>query len=112
MIKITNERELLPIVRNPLTNWSETEKLFLPLLQSFRNSNTTNDKYEGWAFSMIFIKESDILYQDAIASIDEERQREKDRWTFAPSLKNRNESIWKYHEIAIVIHLESWLWFG
>ena len=33
MIIIDNERELLPVVRNPLDNWEDFERLFMPIFQ-------------------------------------------------------------------------------
>jgi len=112
MIKISNERELLPIIRNPLADWEKTEKLLLPLFWSFVESDSNIDKYEGWAFSIKFIKNSNIEYQFVVDSIDGKKQIEKYDWKFAPSVTNRNESIWIHDHIAIVTHQESWLWFG
>lgn len=112
MIKIENERLLLPIVRNPLANWTKTERLFIPLFQSFVDSKLNIDKYEGWAYSVKFIKNSNIEYQDAVASMDMSKRIVDHEWTFAPSLKDHNKTIWIFHDTAVVVHHESWLWFG
>ena len=112
MIKVVNERDMLPIVRNPLANWEEMEKVLVPLFQTFMDSDICIDSYEGWSFSMKFIKNSNVEYQFAVACLDVTRGIEKSGWLFAPSLKDRNESIWIFNDAAIVIHQESWLWFG
>jgi len=112
MIKVSNERELLPIVRNPLANWDETKRFLIPLFLQFLDSDLDIDKYDGWAFSMKFIKNSNHEYQDAVASMNMSKSIQQNNWTFAPSLFDRNKSIWIYNDTAIVIHQESWLWFG
>ena len=111
MIKISNEREALPIVKSPLKNWAETERLILPLIESFLESDIQIDEYKGWAFSMVFIKKGNAKYEDAVASMNMEHKKEKDNWVFAPSENHRRESIWMRNDIVIVVHLESWLWF-
>ena len=112
MIKVKNERVILPVIRNPLANWTETKRLLMPLFQSFIESDIDTDKYEGWAFSMKFIKNSNVDYQEAISSMDMAKCISKNDWKFALSHKDRNESIWLYNDTAIVVHIESWLWFG
>ena len=56
MIKIENERELLPVVRNPLGKWEKFEEMFLPVFRKILDSQLTEDNYAGWAFSMRFLQ--------------------------------------------------------
>lgn len=112
MIRISDERALLPIVRNPLANWDETERQLLPLFLEFVASELTIDHYKGWAYSMKFIKNTNVEYQEAVASMDMSKRIEEKGWTFTPSLKNNDECIWVHNDTAILVHLESWLWFG
>lgn len=110
MIKIDNEREFLPVVRNPLANVEKFEKLFLPVFRKFEESQLTEDKYAGWAFSMCFFKNINKEYLDMINTMDMKRHRTNGEWIFAPSLKNEDDSVWKNNDIVVLIHLESWLW--
>lgn len=111
MIKVSNERELLPTVRNPLANWTQTKRLLLPLFESFLNSGIDYDEYPGWAFSMRFIKNTEVRYQQGVAAMDMSRVKEKDGWTIAPSKKDRNDYIYQYNNAVMIIHMNSWLWF-
>lgn len=112
MIKIENEREFLPIVRNPLGNLEKFEKLFLPVFRIFHESQLTEDKYAGWAFSMCFLKNTNKEYHEMINAMDMKRHRINGEWIFAPSLKDKDDSIWKTNDTVVLIHLESWLWFS
>ena len=112
MIRIGNERELLPILRNPLADWEATQQVFIPLFESFVESSNDADAYNGWAFSLRFVKQSRLEYQDIVNSMDMSRAVNKDDWTFVPSTNNKNEWIWRNNNIVVVIHQESWLWFG
>lgn len=111
MIKVSNERELLPIVRNPLANWTQTERLLLPSFELFLNSEIDYDEYPGWAFSIRFIKNTDVRYQQGVATMDMSRAKEKDGWTIAPSKKDRNDCVWQSQNAVMIIHMNSWLWF-
>ena len=66
----------------------------------------------GWAFSLRFVKQSRLEYQDIVNSMDMSRAVNKDDWTFVPSTNNKNEWIWRNNNTVVVIHQESWLWFG
>ena len=112
MIRIGTERELLPILRNPLADWEATRQVFIPLFESFVESSNDADVYNGWAFSLRFVKQSRLEYQDIVNSMDMSRAVNKDDWTFVPSTNNKNEWIWRNNNIVVVIHQESWLWFG
>lgn len=112
MIKIENEREFLPIVRDPLGNFEKFEKLFLPVFRKFHESQLNEDKYAGWSFSMFFFKKNNKEYLDIMNTMDMKRHRINGEWIFAPSLKDKDDSIWKINDIVVMIHLESWLWFG
>ena len=112
MIIIDNERELLPVVRNPIDICEDFERLFMPIFHKFLSTQLTEDKYAGWAFSMVLLRSTNIGYQDMINSMEMKRSRINGEWTFAPSLKDRNESIWQNNETCVMIHQNSWLWFG
>ena len=112
MIKVNNERELLAVVRNPLGNWDSMQKQIIPEFLNFVNSELNYDEYGGWAFSMRFIKQSNVKYQYAVSAMDMSKAKEKEGWVFSPSIKDRNESIWIFNNTAVIIHLNSWLWFG
>jgi len=106
MITVHNEKELLPIVRNPLADWSKTENILLPLFNKFIQEKANFDVYNGWAFRMKFIKNTNIEYQHTVASIDMSRSINRHGWVFAASKFDCNESIWVFNNTAIVIHLE------
>ena len=112
MIKIENERELLPIVRNPLENWEKFEKMFLPVLKKFLDSQLSEDKYAGWAFSIRFFKNTNNEYQNIVNAMDLKRHRMNGEWIFAPSLEDKNNSIWKTNDTVVLICQETGLWFG
>lgn len=111
MIKIDNERELLPVLRNPLANWDDVKSLIFPVFSGFLHSENDYDEYPGWAFLMRFIKNTDVRYQQGVAAMDMSRAKEMDGWTIAPSKKDRNDSIWQYNNAVMIIHMNSWLWF-
>ena len=111
MIKIKDERALLPVIRHPFADWSATQKFFIPIYLKFIESSVDEDEYKGWSFSMKFIKETSSMYQESFEAIDTTRIIKNNDWEFAPSLRNRNDSILKYNNTIIVIHQDSWLWF-
>ena len=112
MIRIENERALLPIIKNPVVDWKATQELFIPIFISFVESDNEVDVYNGWAFSLRFVKQSRLEYQDIVNSMDMSKEVYKDGWNFVPSLNDKNEWIWRYNNTVVVIHQESWLWFG
>ncbi|MBO5749918.1 MAG: hypothetical protein J6R36_03115 [Bacteroidaceae bacterium] len=112
MITIKNERQILPIIQNPLSNWDKAEELFIPLINDFIESSIEYDKYDGWAFSITFIKNTHSEYEVALALMESEKAICKNGWTFAPSKENRNMCYWKANNIIVVTKKESWLWFG
>ncbi|MBR5281209.1 MAG: hypothetical protein IKU22_00335 [Alistipes sp.] len=112
MIKIKNERDLLPIIRSPFANWSATQENLFPLVLNFIESGFDEEEYCGWAFSMKMYKNTSKKHNKIVESINFDKLICKYDWEFAPSLINKNETILKNDSVLIVFHQESWLWFA
>ena len=108
-MKITDERKLLPIIRDAVNihdqNISRFKDAIMPLFEAFIETGNEKDEYHGWCFNVVFINAtiSDCEpYRSAIFSGDEEMKffsEGKDDCTYSvPNLG------------LIKIHLHSFLW--
>lgn len=114
-MRIENERQLLPLARQPwiLLN-SDSYHQLMPLFESFLSSEIKEDSYKGWALDVHFIKQSSELYQRYINSIDVSKSKDiGEEWTFFPS-HDKDDNVLFYHKnemsVLIVFHLHSFLW--
>ena len=108
-MKLTNERQLLPIVRDAVTNHERALPRFMeeisPLYDRFIASGIDKDTYRGYTFSLEFINASlpDCEpYLSAISSSDSS-------WKFFP--EGKDDGIYVVPGKGIIkIHLCSFLW--
>ena len=108
-MKLPNERHLLPIIRDAVTDpersLTHTMEGILPLYEEFLASGKDKDEYRGWAFDLIFNNAAQSDYEpfrSAIASTDSDWNffsESKDDCTYAVPGKG-----------LIKIHLHSFLW--
>lgn len=111
MIKVKNERSLLPIIRNPLSNWSSMQEEFIPIWNLFLASEAEKDEYHGYTFSITFLKNTHVEYHHILSMMNMQESLTKNNWIFAPFSGDRNKTIWKENNAIVVIHQEKWLWF-
>ena len=114
-MRIQNERQLLPLARQPwLILDKELGSLLMPQFEDFLHSEKTEDTYKGWALDIHFIRQNCVDYQHYIARSDYSRLKElSEDWKYTPSIeKDDNILIYSGEDlnVLIVFHLHSFLW--
>lgn len=106
---ISNERQLLPIIRNavihPNNDLSQFIDTICPLFDSFLIGDLDQDEYRGWTFDILFFKATCSeceTYHSAIMSSDP-------LWLFFSEGKEDCSYVIPQKGL-IRIHLHSFLW--
>lgn len=108
-MNITNERQLLSVVRDATTGNPEILPKFIekiePLFDDFIAKGTEKDEYGGWTFKLKFVRSSSPEcepYHSILSSSDTS-------WVFCP--KGKDDCIYAIPGKGLVaIHLHSFLW--
>jgi len=107
-----DERKLLPVIRAPFAYQEEFKNLFLPVYQTFLDSNLAEADYGGYALSLHFMRSSSSNFNEVLTCRDKDRQCDVLGWKISVSTKDKNDSIWSYGDTLVVTHLFSFLWFN
>ena len=108
-MKLPEERQLLPIVRDAVTYHEQALPRFMeaisPLYDRFIAAGIERDTYSGWAFDLEFINSASSdcePYRSTISSAEQ-------TWKFFPEAKDA--CIYAVPGKGIIkIHLHSFLW--